>query len=123
MISFLGDLNLQKMHSMFSLPDLQELLLLANKDTSVEDVAMLTPPGSDFNSDSDSSPGSPSYDEMGKKLYELVNSSLIPATLPVTCTAHSFVFRFGIYLLKFGNILLGVTVLHFAGYMQVFKNV
>lgn len=55
---------------LFYISDLQELLLLA-KDTTTEDIGMLTPPGSDFNSDSDNSPpGSPAYDEMGKFNYK-----------------------------------------------------
>lgn len=51
--------------------DLQELLQLS-KDSSADDLGMLTPPGSDASSDSENSlPGSPVYEEMGK-VFSLV---------------------------------------------------
>lgn len=51
--------------SYFHLADLQELLQLS-KDSSPDDLLLLTPPGSDANSDSELSlPGSPAYEEMG----------------------------------------------------------
>jgi len=62
--------------------DLQELLLLS-KESTMEELGMMTPPSSDANSDSEASlPGSPAYEEMGKsysycKHYKYLNKLLV----------------------------------------------